>query len=85
MSKDRDADGLRTILYGHMLSNVSRFQHHFASPPNTDERECTLLVQAERRAQFHFSGPPCPVRKWAFFFLRPSTHVNERFMRVILD
>ena len=85
VSKDRDADGLRTILYGHMLSNVSRFQHHFVSPPNTDERECTLLIQTERRAQFHFSGPPCPVRKWAFFFLRPSTHVDERFMMVILD
>ena len=85
VSDDRDADGLRTIVYSHLLSNIERFRELFGSVVTIDARDCALLMERERQAQLDFPEPPCLVRKWAFLFLRPSTHVDDRFMSVLLD
>ena len=83
VSLDHDADGLRTIIYSHMLSNLVSFQRLFASPLALSSEHS--LIQAEQRAQYLFQDPPCHLRKWAFHFLQPSTHVDERYMAVLLD
>ena len=84
VSEDRDADGLRCIVYSHLLSNMERFRHRFSSALPTEVSDCVVLLR-EREAQFDLPGPPCLVRKWAFLFLRSSTHVDDCFMSVLLD
>ena len=50
VSLDRDANGLRTIIYSHMLSNVVSFQRLFASPFTLSSEHS--LIQTEKRAQY---------------------------------
>jgi len=84
VSEDRDAEGLRFIVYSHLLSNLERFRYRFCSALPTDVSDSVVLMR-EREAKFHLPGPPCLVRKWAFLFLRSSTHVDDCFMSVLLD
>ena len=63
---------------------MERFRHRFSSALPTEVSDCVVLLR-EREAQFDLPGPPCLVRKWAFLFLRSSTHVDDCFMSVLLD
>ena len=90
LAEDRNASGLRTILHHHLLTHVDRFQPMFNTELPLSDEQWATLTRLERQAGVHFSSPSrsdplTPLRTWAFQFLRSSTHVDERFMHVLLD
>jgi hypothetical protein len=88
-SIDPAASGLRQAISNHMFSNINRFRDHFTALPilSLQQLESKILQQLgkQRRIGMNIYDLACLVQMWALVFLQFSTHIDERFMAVLLD
>ena len=87
MADDVHAEGIRTAIYVHTLSNRQRLRAAFSHDYPMQISEVSRLLNTEREHGVMFSpdDPPCPVRKAAYLVLHPSTHLDEHYARLLLD
>ena len=82
-----NAEGIRTVIACHALMNRHSLRHIFRDDPTMTEDEISQMQGFEQMHGFKFdaSDHPCSVRKAAFMFLRPTMHLDERYLKLLLD
>jgi len=87
MADDSEAEGTRVAIYCHALKNRQRLKSTFRQDVSIKDCDHSPMLRFEQMNGFVFAknDPPCNVRKAAFSFLHPSTHLDERYAKLLLD
>jgi hypothetical protein len=81
---DCEAAALRQAVCMHLLHKVDRFLSEFPSPLQVTEAEWLKLRAVSDPLHIQVDDR-CEVQQWVIAFLSSSTHMDEGFMRVLLD
>jgi hypothetical protein len=67
--------------------NRHRLRHIFREDPAMTDDEISQMQEFEQMHGFNLdaSDHSCPVRKAAFLFLHPTMHLDERYLKLLLD